>query len=144
MQNQNGEENIINKELLPLIEYAKWELYHFNLLKKSSKVIKSELILIEREILKQWKEKSGYNIFKKQIFSHIFTLNKLKNMNDKIQQEKENINTKWQKAIRDKIINPNSITTLPITDLSGLYLSLKDNKINAYKKYELIDRKSVV
>ena len=141
MQNQNGEENIINKELLPLIEYAKWELYHFNLLKKSSKVIKSELILIEREVLKKWKEKSGYNIFKKQIFSHIFTLNKLKNMNDKIQQEKENINTKWQKAIRDKIINPNSITTLPITDLSGLYLSLKYNKINAYKKYEIISSK---
>ena len=138
MQNQNGEQNIINKELLPLINYAKWELYHFNLLKKSSKMVKSELILIERETLKKWKEKSGYNIFKKQIFTHIFTLNKLKNMNDKIKQEKENINIKWQKAIQDNIINPNNLATLPITDLSGLYLSLKDNKINAYKKYDLI------
>ena len=138
MQNQNGEHNIINKELLPLIDYAKWELYHFNLLKKSSKVVKSELILIERETLKKWKEKSGYNIFKKQIFTYIFTLNKLKNMNDKIKQEKENINIKWQKAIQDNIINPNNLATLPITDLSGLYLSLKDNKINAYKKYNLI------
>ena len=138
MQNQNGEQNIINKELLPLIDYAKWELYHFNLLKKSSKVVKSELILIERETLKKWKEKSGYNIFKKQIFTYIFTLNKLKNMNDKIKQEKENINIKWQKAIQDNIINPNNLATLPITDLSGLYLSLKDNKINAYKKYDLI------
>ena len=138
MQNKNGEQNIINKELLPLIDYAKWELYHFNLLKKSSKVVKSELILIERETLKKWKEKSGYNIFKKQIFTHIFTLNKLKNMNDKIRQEKENINIKWQKAIQDNIINPNNLATLPITDLSGLYLSLKDNKINAYKKYDLI------
>ena len=138
MQNQNGEQNIINKELLPLIDYAKWELYHFNLLKKSSKVVKSELILIERETLKKWKEKSGYNIFKKQIFTYIFTLNKLKNVNDKIKQEKENINIKWQKAIQDNIINPNNLATLPITDLSGLYLSLKDNKINAYKKYNLI------
>ena len=138
MQNKNGEQNIINKELLPLIDYAKWELYHFNLLKKSSKVVKSELILIERETLKKWKEKSGYNIFKKQIFTHIFTLNKLKNMNDKIRQEKENINIKWQKAIQDNIINPNNLSTLPIADLSGLYLSLKDNKINAYKKYDLI------
>ena len=138
MKNKNGEQNIINKELLPLIDYAKWELYHFNLLKKSSKVVKSELILIERETLKKWKEKSGYNIFKKQIFTHIFTLNKLKNMNDKIRQEKENINIKWQKAIQDNIINPNNLATLPITDLSGLYLSLKDNKINAYKKYDLI------
>ena len=138
MQNKNGEQNIINKELLPLIDYAKWELYHFNLLKKSSKVVKSELILIERETLKKWKEKSGYNIFKKQIFTYIFTLNKLKNMNDKIKQEKENINIKWQKAIQDNIINPNNLATLPITDLSGLYLSLKDNKINAYKKYDLI------
>ena len=74
MQNKNGEQNIINKELLPLIDYAKWELYHFNLLKKSSKVVKSELILIERETLKKWKEKSGYNIFKKQIFTYIFTI----------------------------------------------------------------------
>ena len=138
MQNKNGEQNIINKELLPLIDYAKWELYHFNLLKKSSKVVKSELILIERETLKKWKEKSGYNIFKKQIFTYIFTLNKLKNMNDKIKQEKENINIKWQKAIQDNIINPNNLSTLPIADLSGLYLSLKDNKINAYKKYDLI------
>ena len=138
MQNKNGEQNIINKELLPLIDYAKWELYHFNLLKKSSKVVKSELILIERETLKKWKEKSGYNIFKKQIFTYIFTLNKLKNMNDKIRQEKENINIKWQKAIQDNIINPNNLATLSITDLSGLYLSLKDNKINAYKKYDLI------
>ena len=138
MQNKNGEQNIINKELLPLINYAKWELYHFNLLKKSSKMVKSELILIERETLKKWKEKSGYNIFKKQIFTYIFTLNKLKNMNDKIKQEKENINIKWQKAIQDNIINPNNLATLPITDLSGLYLSLKDNKINAYKKYDLI------
>ena len=138
MQNKNGEQNIINKELLPLIDYAKWELYHFNLLKKSSKVVKSELILIERETLKKWKEKSGYNIFKKQIFTYIFTLNKLKNMNDKIKQEKENINIKWQKAIQDNIINPNNLATLPITDLSGLYLSLKDHKINAYKKYDLI------
>ena len=138
MQNKNGEQNIINKELLPLIDYAKWELYHFNLLKKSSKVVKSELILIERETLKKWKEKSGYNIFKKQIFTYIFTLNKLKNMNDKIKQEKENINIKWQKAIQDNIINPNNLSTLPITDLSGLYLSLKDHKINAYKKYDLI------
>ena len=138
MQNQNGDKNIINKELLPLIDYAKWELYHFNLLKKSSKMVKSELILIERETLKKWKEKTGYNIFKKQIFTYIFALNKLKNMNDKIKQEKENLNIKWQKTIQDKKINPNNITTLTVTDLSGLYLSLKDNKINAYKKYDFI------
>ena len=97
-----------------------------------------ELILIDKDIIKKWKEKSGYNIFKKQIFTYIFTLNKLKNVNDKIKQEKENINIKWQKAIQDNIINPNNLATLPITDLSGLYLSLKDNKINAYKKYNLI------
>ena len=138
MQNQNGEQNILNKELLPLIDYAKWELYHFNLLKKSQKIVKSELILIERDTLKKWKEKSGYNTFKKQIFTYLFSLNKLKNMNDKIKQEKENLNIKWQKALQDKIINPKNITTLPVTDLSCLYLSVKDNKINAYKKYDLI------
>ena len=141
MQNQNGEENIINKELLPLIEYAKWELYNFNLLKKSSKVIKSEFILIEKDTIKKWKEKSGYNIFKKQIFSHILALNKIKNMKDKIKQENESINNKWQKAIQDKIVNLNNLTSLPVTDLSGLYLSLKENKINAYKNYEIISSK---
>ena len=141
MQNQNGEENIINKELLPLIEYAKWELYNFNLLKKSSKVVKSEFILIEKDTIKKWKEKCGYNIFKKQIFSHILALNKIKNMKDKIKQENENINNKWLKAIQNKIVNPNNLASLPVTDLSGLYLSLKENKINAYKNYEVISSK---
>ena len=141
MQNINGEQIIIDKDLFSLIEFAKWELYNFNLLKKSSKLTKVELILIDKDIIKKWKEKSGYNIFKKQIFSHLFAINKLKNDKEKIKIEKENINKKWQKLITEKIIIPNNIKTLPNKDLSGLYLSLKENKINAYKNYEVISSK---
>jgi len=141
MQNINGEQIIIDKDLFSLIEFAKWELYNFNLLKKSSKLTKVELILIDKDIIKKWKEKSGYNIFKKQIFGHLFAINKLKNDKEKIKIEKENINKKWQKLITEKIIIPNNIKTLPNQDLSGLYLSLKENKINAYKNYEVISSK---
>ena len=141
MQNKNVGQNILDEELISLIEFARWELYHYNQLKKSSKLIKTELILIEKDILKKWKEKSGYNIFKKEIFSHLFSLNKLKNEKDKIIQEKENINKKWNKLISDKIIEPNKIINLPKKDLSDLYLSIKEEKINAYKNYEVISSK---
>ena len=69
-------QNNIEKELIPLIEYAKWELFHFNSLKNISKTIKIELVLIDKDILRKWKDKSGYNIFKKQIFSHLSSINK--------------------------------------------------------------------
>ena len=55
MQNINGEQIVIDKDLFPLIEFAKWELYNFNLLKKSSKLTKVELILIDKDIIKKWK-----------------------------------------------------------------------------------------
>ena len=138
MKNQNDEEIIIDKELLSLIEYAKWELSNFNLLKKSPKITKSELILIDKDLLKNWKEKSGYNIFKKYIFNHLFTLNKLKNNKDKINQEKNDINQKWKKLVSDNIIDPNNIKSLSISDLSGLYFTLKEKKINVYNNYQII------
>ena len=141
MKNQNDEEIIIDKELLSLIEYAKWELSNFNLLKKSPKITKSELILIDKDLLKNWKEKSGYNIFKKYIFNHLFTLNKLKNNKDKINQEKDDINQKWKKLVSDNIIDPNNIKSLSITDMSGLYFTLKEKKINGYNNYQIISSK---
>ena len=141
MQNENDEQNLFDKDLLSLIEYAKWELYNFNLLKKSSKIVKSELLLIDRDTLRKWKEISGYNIFKKQIFSYLFTLNKIKNFKDKIKQEKQNINLKWQSIIKEKKIDLKNINSFPLSDLSGLYLNIKDKKINAYKNYEVISSK---
>ena len=141
MQNLNKESNIFNKELLSLIEYAKWELYHFSLLKNTPKLTKIELILIDKELLKKWKEESGYNKFKKQIFSYLFTLKKIKNQKEKINTENENLNNKWEKMIEDKIINPNNLKSLQKIDLSGFYLSLKANTINAYKSYEVISSK---
>ena len=141
MQKENDEQNIFDKDLLSLIEYAKWELYNFNLLKKSSKPVKSELLLIDRDTLKKWKEISGYNIFKKQIFSYLFTLNKIKNFKDKIKQEKENINKKWQNIFKEKKIEHKNNNSIPFKDLSGLYLNIKDKKINAYKNYEVISSK---
>ena len=43
--------------------------------------------------------------------------------------------------IEDKIINPNNLKSLQKIDLSGFYLSLKANTINAYKSYEVISSK---
>ena len=141
MQNLNDGNNISDKELLPLIEYAKWELYNFNLLKNSKKLTELELILIDKDILRKWKEKSGYNKFKKQIFSYLFNLNKIKKQKEKINIENENLSEKWKKLISEGVVNPNNIKSISKTDLSGFYLSLKENKINAYKDYEVISSK---
>ena len=42
-KNEDNQTNI-EKELFSLIEFAKWELNYFSLLKKTSKIIKSELL----------------------------------------------------------------------------------------------------
>ena len=139
-KNEDNQTNI-EKELFSLIEFAKWELNNFNLLKKTSKIIKSELILIDKDTLKKWKEKSCYNIFKKQIFNYLFALNKIKNQKEKINQENININKKWNKMLLEKKINLNDIKSLNKIDLSGIYLSLKEKKINAYKNYEIVSSK---
>ena len=112
MENINKEQNNILKELCPLIEYAKWEIYNFNLLKKANKEIQKELIIIDKEVLKQWKEKSGYNIFKRQVFNYLYTLNKLKNQKEKQNEENNKLNIIWKKEISDKKINPANIEAI--------------------------------
>ena len=141
MTNLNEEPINIEKELFPLIEYAKWELYNFNLLKKTTKIIQKDLIIIDKETLKQWKEKSGYNVFKKQIFNYLSNLNKLKNQKEKIIEENNKLNTLWKKTISDKNINPMIIKSLPKKDISSLFLNIKEKSINGYKQYEIISSK---
>ena len=41
----------------------------------------------------------------------------------------------------EKKINLNDIKSLNKIDLSGIYLSLKEKKINAYKNYEIVSSK---
>ena len=132
----NEESN--EKELFSLIEYAKWELTHFNLLKKTTKVIKKELIIIDKDILKQWKEKSGYNIFKKNIFIYLSNINKIKNQKEKLKEEKIKLNNLWQKLITDKKINPMNIKSLPKKDITHFYININEKKINPYKNYEIL------
>ena len=141
MSNINEDTDNIEKELFPLIEYAKWELYNFNLLKKTSKPIQKELIIIDKETLKQWKEKSGYNIFKKQIFNYLSNMNKLKNQKEKINEENNKLNMLWKKSISDKKIYPMNIKLLPKKDISSLFLNIKEKMINGYKQYEIISGK---
>ena len=141
MSSINEEQNNLSKELLPLIEYAKWELHNFNLLKKTTKVIQRELIIIDKDLLRQWKEKSGYNIFKKQIFNYLYNMNKIKNQKEKINEETNKLNTIWKKAISDKKINPSNINTLPKKDMGIFFLDLKEKQIDGYKNYEIISAK---
>ena len=136
--NPNDNEN----GLKPLIEYAKWELFNFNSLKNISKTIKIELVLIDKDILRKWKDKSGYNLFKKQIFSHLSSLNKLKGQNDKVKEENDKLITQWQNVISEKKLNPKNINELILKkDISGFYFDLKEKNINAYKNYEIISSK---
>ena len=138
----NENPNNIEKELIPLIEYAKWELFHFNSLKNISKSIKIELVLIDKDIVRKWKDKSGYNLFKKQIFSHLSSLNKLKGQKDKIKEENDKLNLQWLKVISEKKMNPKNINELiSKKDISDFFFDLKEKKINAYKNYEIISSK---
>ena len=141
MANINGELNGIEKELFPLIEYAKWELNNFGLLKKSKKIIQKELIIMDKDILKQWKEKSGYNIFKRQIFNYISSKNKIKDDKEKIKEQNLQLNTLWKKTLSDKKINPTNAKSIPKKDITGFFLNLKDKTINGYKSYEIISSK---
>ena len=141
MTNINEDQNNISKELLPLIEYAKWELHNFNLLKKTTKVIKKELIIIDKDFIKLWKEKSGYNFFKKQIFNYLYNMNKIKNQNEKKNEENNKLNTMWKKAISDKKINLSNINSLPKKDMGIFYTNLNEKQIDGYKNYEIISAK---
>ena len=138
MENINEEQNNEEKELYHLIEYAKWELFHFNALKRTTKVIKKELILMDKDILKLWKEKSGYNLFKKQIFIYLSNINKFKNQKDKLNEEKLKLINFWKKIISEKKINLANIETLPKRDISYFFINAKDKKIDAYKNYEIL------
>ena len=102
MANINEELNGIEKELFPLIEYAKWELNNFGLLKKSKKIIQKELIIMDKDKLKQWKEKSGYNIFKRQIFNYISSKSKIKDDKEKIKEQNSQLNTLWKRSYQIK------------------------------------------
>ena len=138
----NDNPNNFEKDLIPLIEYAKWELFHFNSLKNISKTIKIELVLIDKDILRKWKDKSGYNIFKKQIFSYLSFINKLKGQKDKIEEENNKLNTQWEKVKSEKKLNLKNINELiSKKDISDFFFDLKEKKINAYKNYEIISAK---
>ena len=141
--NINEEEQTnITKELFPLIEYAKWELFHFNLLKKSTKPIQKELIIIDKDTLKQWKEKTGYNYFKKNIFNYIYTTNKLKNQKEKINVENNKLNNIWKKTLSDKKINlKENMNSINKKDLGIFYINIKEKQIDGNKNYEIISAK---
>ena len=144
MENNINDEKINNttEELFSLIEYAKWELSHFNLLKKTTKQFIKELILIDKDTLKQWKEKSGYNIIKKNIFNYIYTINKLKNQKEKIKEENNKLNDTWEKTKLEKKINFDiNMNNICKKDLGQFYIDLKEKQIDAYKKYEVISSK---
>ena len=144
MENNINDEKINNttEELFPLIEYAKWELSHFNLLKKTTKQFIKELILIDKDTLKQWKEKSGYNLIKKNIFNYIYTINKLKNQKEKIKEENNKLNDTWEKTKSDKKINIDiNMNNISKKDLGQFYIDLKEKQIDGYKNYEVISSK---
>ena len=141
MMNINEGLNELEKELSPLVEYAKWELYNFSQIKKSKKIIKKELILIDKGLLKQWKEKSGYNMFKKQIFNYISYQNKIKNDKEKINEANIKLNSLWQKALSDKKIDLSNLKTLPKRDITDFFVNIKEQKINGYKNYDIISEK---
>ena len=70
----NINQNInIEKDLDDLIKYGKWELSLISSL-KSEKLSKKNLLLIDKEWLSNWKQLSGYNNIKSQIYNYLMNI----------------------------------------------------------------------
>ena len=91
----NINQNInFEKELDDLIKYGKWELSLISSL-KSEKLSKKNLLLIDKDWLLNWKQISGYNHIKNQIFQYLINIQKNKNDNKLISEEANKLKNIW-------------------------------------------------
>ena len=135
MKNNENEKdsNIIPNDLNDLIEYGKWELTLFSSL-KSDRSYKKNLILIDKEWIYKWEEKTGYNYIKKQIFSYLLKTQKNK---QNINEEKNKLNNFWTN-IKEKYQITESNNLPIINNKKFLITSNKNTKINAKEKFFII------
>lgn len=132
----NINENFPN-DLNDLINYGKWELSLISSL-KIEKNYKKNLLLIDKEWLFQWKEITGYNIIRSQIFKYLTNIQKNKN-NENILEENKKINKLWINLKQDYKINPNNLQKLKQIN-NNQYLFIHNNRkiINGKESFDII------
>ena len=132
--------NIIEKfpnDLNNLINYGKWELVLISSL-KTEKNYKKNLILIDKEWLSQWKEISGYNYIKNQIFKYLSYCEKTKNHGN-ILEEAEKLNKLWLTIKSKYIINQENIEKLKPVNNKQYLINYNNKKIiNGKKRFDII------
>ena len=136
MKNNENEKplNIIfPNDLNDLIEYGKWQLTLLSSL-KSDRSYKKNLILIDKEWINKWEEKTGYNYIKKQIFSYLIKTQRNK---QNINEEKNKLNNIWIN-IKDKYQITDSNNLPKINNKKFLITINKNTKINAKEKFFII------
>ena len=132
-ENEMDLNNIFPNDLNDLIEYGKWELTLLSSL-KSDRSYKKNLILIDKEWIHNWEEKTGYNYIKKQIFSYLIKTQKNKQI---INEERNKLNNIWAN-IKDKYQITESNNLPKINNKKFLMTSNKNTKINAKEKFFII------
>ena len=138
-ENNNNINNIfdnLSNDLKDLIKYGKWELTLISSL-KAEKNYKKNLLLIDKEWLYKWKEISGYNYIKSQIFKYLLITQKKSNEN--INEEKKKLNDLWYNIKKKYKINLNNEEKLPKIN-NKKYLLTINNKtiINGKENFDII------
>ena len=133
IENEKDLNNIFPNDLNDLIEFGKWELTLLSSL-KSDRSYKKNLILIDKEWIYKWEEKTGYIYIKKQIFSYLIKTQKNKQI---INEERNKLNNIWVN-IKDKFQITESNNLPKINNKKFFITSNKNTKINAKEKFFII------
>ena len=136
----NINQNInFEKELDDLIKYGKWELSLISSL-KSEKLSKKNLLLIDKDWLLNWKQISGYNHIKNQIFQYLINIQKNKNDNKLISEEANKLKNIWNNAKMKYNIDISNIEDIPEIDNKKYLMRINNNKtlIKAQENFDII------
>ena len=132
----NNSDKHFENDLNDLISYGKWELSLISSL-KSDKTYKQNLLLIDKEWLFQWKELSGYNYIKNQIFKYISIVQKKKNIN--IEEDNNMLNNLWINTKQKYKINSNNFQKLkPMNNKHFLFNYNNRQIINGKGNFDII------
>ena len=136
----NINQNInIEKDLDDLIKYGKWELSLISSL-KSEKLSKKNLLLIDKEWLSNWKQLSGYNNIKSQIYNYLMNIQKTKNDEAIMESETKKLKDIWNNNKLKYNIDISNINNIPELDNKKYLLHINKNKtlINAKENFDII------
>ena len=124
-------------DLNDLINYGKWEMSLISSL-KTEKNYKKNLILIDKDWLSQWKEITGYNYIKSQIFKYLSYIQKNDNK-DNISEETKKLNNLWSITKNKYSINQDNLQKLKLMNNKQYLINHNNRKlINGQKKFDII------